>query len=185
MFYKKTCLFVEYGKKIFREILKFNLQKYASILFISNMYIFEVNGDPVPQKQPGFSCSCKTGKTHCYDRSKKDKEIIQWQIKPFAPKEPLCCPVELTIVFFLSIPKATSYFRRRQMIHRVILPDIRPDEDNLAYLITNSLTGIVYDDDKRVCAKHVYKFYGEDPKTIIKVRPILQMEKIGIHANDI
>lgn len=152
------------------------------------MFIFEIHGAPIPQKQTQFACSCppkKKCKKWGFDPSKKEKEIIQWQIKPFAPKEPISSPVELTIAFFLPIPKGISSLKRKQMLNRVLLPDIKPDEDNLAYIVTNALKNIVYDDDRRVCAKHVYKFYGEEPKTIIKVRPILQMEQVGLHASDI
>lgn len=71
------------------------------------------------------------------------------------------------------------------MLNRIILPNIKPDEDNLAYLITNALKKIVYDDDKQVCVKHVYKLYGAEAKTIIKVRPIMQMEDVGLHEIDL
>jgi len=54
----------------------------------------------------------------------------------------------------------------------------------LAYLVTNALKEIVYDDDKRICAKHVYKFYGLEPKTVIRVRPILQAEPLGYRDAD-
>lgn len=146
------------------------------------MYQFEIHGEPRPQKQTRFTCSC--GKIHGYDPSATDKKSIQWQIRPFAPTVPLNGPVELTIAFFLPIPKNVSKAMRLQMINRVILPDKRPDEDNLAYLVTNALKEIVYDDDKRVVAKHVYKFYGEEPKTVIKVRPILQAEPMGYRNAD-
>lgn len=146
------------------------------------MFKFEVHGIPVPQKQTRwFSAG---GRTHAYDPSKKDKEMLQWQIRPFAPETPLDSAVELTIAFFLPIPKSASKALRDQMINRVILPDKKPDEDNLAYLVTNALKGIVYDDDKRVCAKHVYKFYGIKPKTVILVRPILQAQPLGYRDAD-
>lgn len=150
------------------------------------MYLFQVYGSPPPQKQLECACACppeKKCKKWMYNPSKKDIERVQWQIKPFAPKEPLLGPVELSITFFLPIPKSVSAKMRKQMINRVILPNIKPDEDNLAYLITNALKKIVYDDDKQVCAKHVYKYYGPEPKTVIKVRPILQMEELGLHEN--
>lgn len=146
------------------------------------MFQFEVHGVPVAQKQTRFTCPC--GKGRCYDPSSKDKEYLQWQIRPFAPPEPIQTAVELTIVFFVPIPKGVSAAVRTQMINRVILPDKKPDEDNLAYLVTNALKKIVYDDDRRVCAKHVYKFYGVDPKTVIKVRPILQAEPLGYRDAD-
>lgn len=138
------------------------------------MFIFEIHGNPVPQQQTRFA----NGMT--YNPSKKDEEFIRWQIKPFAPTTPLSCPVELTLIFFLPIPKATSRIKRQQMINRTLLPSMRPDVDNLAYLVTNSLKKLVYDDDSRVCACHIYKFYGEEPKTVIKVRPIRTFEEMGI-----
>jgi Holliday junction resolvase RusA-like endonuclease len=146
------------------------------------MFQFEIHGPPIPQKQTRFTCPC--GKGHCYDPSYKDKQQIQWQIRPFAPHTPLTCPVEVTIAFFIAIPKGTSKAVRTQMINRVILPDKKPDEDNLAYLITNAMKQIVYDDDKRVCAKHVYKFYAEEPKTVIRVRAILQAQPLGYRDAD-
>lgn len=146
------------------------------------MYQFEVYGTPVAQKQTRATCKC--GGVRMYDPSKADREKIQWQIKPFAPPRPLSCPVELTIAFFMPIPKATHRAMREQMVNRVIFPDKRPDEDNLAYIISNSLKGLVIDDDCRVVAKHVYKFYGEDPKTVIKVRPILEGQALGYRDAD-
>lgn len=138
------------------------------------MFQFEIFGPPIAQKQTRWT---KTG--HVYDPSAKDKQYIQWQIRPFAPSEPIAGPVELTICFFMPIPKSASKAVREQMINRVILPDKKPDEDNLAYLVTNALKEIVYDDDKRVCVKHVYKFYGPDPKTVIRVRPLLEAQPLG------
>lgn len=140
-------------------------------------YLFELHGMPTPQKQTRFRCV--NGKPLAYDPSSTDKERMRWQIKPFAPKTPINGPVELSIMFFFPIPKSASKSLRRQMINRIVLPDKRPDEDNLAYLVTNALKGIVYDDDSRVCAKHVYKFYGPEPKTVIRVRPIHTLEAIG------
>lgn len=146
------------------------------------MFQFEVYGPLVPQKQTRWVCKCHNG--HAYDPSKKDKEHLQWQIKPFAPERPLSGPVELTIAFFFPIPKSASKAVRTQMLNRVILPDKKPDADNLAYLVTNALKEIVYDDDRRVVAQHVYKFYGPQSKVIIRVRPILQAEPLGYRELD-
>lgn len=146
------------------------------------MFQFELYGPLVPQKQTRWACKCHQG--HAYDPSKKDKEHIQWQIRPMAPEYPLTTPIELTLAFFFPIPKTTSKAMREQMLNRVILPDKKPDADNLAYLVTNALKEIVYDDDKRIVAQHIYKFYGPEPKIIIRVRPILQAQPLGYHNAD-
>jgi Holliday junction resolvase RusA-like endonuclease len=142
------------------------------------MFLFEIIGPLMVQQQTRW------GKGRFYDASAKDKQKIQWQVKPFAPATPFCGPVEMTLVFFFPIPKKTSKIQTEQMLNRMILPDKPPDEDNLAYLVTNALKGIVYDDDKRICAKHVYKFYGPEAKTVIKVRPIEQSQPIGYRNAD-
>lgn len=147
------------------------------------MFQFVIYGIPTPQKQTRFAF--RGGQPHAYDPSSKDKQHIQWQIKATAPKTPLLGPVELTIVFFLPIPKATSSKKRNAMLNRVLLPNVKPDEDNLAYIVTNALKKIVYDDDKQVCVKHVYKLYGAEPRTVIRVRPISQLEEIGIHESPV
>lgn len=143
------------------------------------MFQFEIHAPLTPQKQTQWTRS-GIG----YDPSKKDKERIQWQIRPTAPKEPIAGPVELTLTFFFPIPKSASKALRTQMLNRVILPAKRPDADNLAYLVTNALKGIVYVDDCLVCAEHIYKFYGEEAKTVIQVRPILQAEPLGYREAD-
>lgn len=151
------------------------------------MFQFEVHGIPAPQQQQNCACDCppkQKCKKWLYNPSLKEKEIIQWQVRPFAPSSPLSGAIEMTVAFFLPIPKSASKKLREQMLNRVILPAKRPDEDNLAYLVTNALKGIVYVDDGLICAKHVYKFYGAEPKTVIRVRQILQAEPLGYRDAD-
>lgn len=146
------------------------------------MFQFTIHGIPHAQKQTRFVMIA--GKPRCYDPSKKEKEHIQWQVKPFAPETPLAGPVELTICFFMPIPKGTSKKTHEAMVNRVILPCKKPDEDNLAYIVTNALKQIVYQDDNQIVAKHVYKFYGNEPKTVIRVRSISQITPVGYRDVD-
>lgn len=142
-------------------------------------YRFTIEGEPKAQKQTRFRIVA--GKALCYDPSSGDKRKIQKAIKPLSPKELLTCPISLTLGFFLPIPKSVTKAARKRMIDRTQLPDKKPDEDNLAYLVTNALKGYVYDDDRRICAKHVYKFYGEVPRTEIIVRPIFSLQSLGYY----
>lgn len=66
------------------------------------------------------------------------------------------------------------------MIRRIILPVVRPDEDNLAYIVTNALKKLVYEDDSQICEKHVYKVYDTTPRTEIIVKCIQTAEKYGL-----
>ena len=146
------------------------------------MYLFEISGVPVAQKQTRFTC--KGGFARAYDPSAKDKEMIQWQVRPYAPVNPLLGPIKLTLTFYMPIPKSTSKAKRDQMMRHIILPVVKPDEDNLAYLVTNALKKIVYQDDNQICEKHVYKLYDIKPRTVVKVEQIQTAEHYGLnHGN--
>lgn len=139
------------------------------------MFIFDIEGIPVPQKQTRFSR--KSGIV--YNPSSKDQDFIRWQIRPYAPANPLPGAVEMHLLFYLAIPKSTSGIKKKQMINGVILPTKKPDFDNLAYLVTNALKGIVYIDDSQVTDCIIRKRYSTRPRTIIKVIPIDQLQQIG------
>ncbi len=139
------------------------------------MLIFEVVGIPVPQKQTKFIRS--TG--IAYNPSKKDLERFQWQIRPYAPNQPLDCAVEMHITFYLPIPKSTSSRLRMQMLNGVVLPTKKPDFDNLAYLVTNALKEIVYRDDSLVTDCIIRKRYSDKPRTVIKIIPIEELGQVG------
>lgn len=139
------------------------------------MFLFEVNGIPVPQKQTQFVRS--TG--IAYNPSKKDIEQLQWQIMPHIPDYPLEGPVEMHLTFYLPIPKSESSRRKMQMLNGVILPTKKPDFDNLAYLVTNALKKLVYKDDSQVTDCIIRKRYSDRPRTVIKVIPIEEIGKVG------
>lgn len=142
------------------------------------MYIFEIDGAPIAQKQTQF------GNGHAYNPSAKDEAQLRWQLWPYAPSTPLTGPIEASFAFFMPIPKATSAVKRRQMENRLILPIVKPDIDNLAYLVTNTLKKMVYEDDKQICALHLYKYYSLRPRTVMRVRCIEQITPVGLFDED-
>ncbi len=127
------------------------------------MLIFEVHMTPRPQKQTTF------GRRRAYDPSKNQKLAIQWQIRPYAPRQPLTTPLSVDIIFYLPIPKGTSKLLKSQMINQSVYPFKRPDIDNLAYIVTNAMKEIVYVDDSQIVDLNLKKRYAEVPKTVIKV----------------
>lgn len=139
------------------------------------MFLFEIAGIPVPQQQTRFLR--KSG--FAYNPSKKDEERIQWQIKPYAPEIPLSGAVEMHLTFYLPIPKSVSRIKRLQMLNEVILPKTKPDFDNLAYLVTNALKKIVYQDDSLVTDCIIRKRYSDRPRTVIKIIPIDELQPVG------
>lgn len=135
------------------------------------MYIFEIHTPPKPQRQTEMG-KTKSGQRVFYDPSKLDKKIIQWQVAPHAPKEPLSGALEMQLTFYMPIPKHIKGIERQAMLNNLIKPYKRPDLSNMQYLIENALTGIVYKDDSQIVKVAHEKRYGEQPKTVIKVMEI-------------
>lgn len=139
------------------------------------MFLFEIAGIPVPQKQTRFIR--RTG--IAYNPSSKDIQQFQWQIRPYAPKDPLSGPIEMHLTFYLPVPQSTTRIKRIQMLNEVILPTKKPDFDNLAYLVTNALKGIVYCDDSQVTDCIIRKRYSDKPRTVLKIIPIDDLQQVG------
>jgi Holliday junction resolvase RusA-like endonuclease len=134
------------------------------------VYIVEIHGPPIPQQQTRFS---KSG--HIYNPCSKQQEMIQWQVRPYAPKEPLNGPIQLDLTFYFVPPASTSAVKRKQMLNQVIHHTKKPDGDNCAYLITNALKKIFYNDDSQVIDFGIHKRYGEIAKTVVKIIPIQEI----------
>ncbi len=125
--------------------------------------MFCIHTPPVPQKQTRWA------RNHYYDPNQKDQESMRWQIRPYAPKDPLTGPISLYLTFLVPIPKSVSKVMRRQMIEGKILPIKRPDFDNLSYIVVNAMKDLIYVDDSQVVDATIQKRYSEDPKTIVKI----------------
>lgn len=134
------------------------------------MLLFTIHIDPEAQKQTRFR-SYK-GRVFTYNPSQAYINKIQWQIKAYAPKEPITGAIELNLFFFLPMPKTTSMVKQRQMINGKIMHIKRPDVDNLAYAVTNAAKGILYKDDSQVVRLIAQKMYTHQPRIVVKVREL-------------
>ena len=132
-----------------------------------------IEGDPIAKKQ--LRCSCIHGKAKLYQPSSKDQARISEIFKTYMGfNKPYACPVKQTVRVYVKIPKSVSKGDRLAMQKSIILPDKKPDLDNYVYMISNAGTGILYDDDKRICQTEHYKFYEDflGPRTEVIIRPI-------------
>ena len=95
----------------------------------------------------------------CYLEKYKDKELMEK-------------PLRITIRAFFEIPKSTSKKKKQQMLNNEVLPMVKPDTDNIAKSILDSLNGIAYKDDKQVAELIVYKFYNDTPYVNVTIEEI-------------
>lgn len=140
------------------------------------MVTFILDIIPQPQKQTRFFI--RNGKPRCYDPSTAYKTQLQWQLKVFAPKQVFLGPVKVDYAFYLPIPKSTSWIKQEQMIIGLIHHVKKPDLDNLAYVVTNAMKGIIYKDDSQIVFKTERKLYGKTPHIVVKVESADEMYPI-------
>ena len=95
----------------------------------------------------------------CYLEKYKDKELMEK-------------PLRVTIKAYFEIPKSTIKKRKQQMMDNEILPMVKPDTDNIAKGVLDSLNGIAYKDDKQVVELIVNKFYNNTPYVSVIIEEI-------------
>lgn len=105
----------------------------------------------------------------------KTLEYENWVKTCYSMKYPvmqLTGPLKVTIITYFAIPKSTSKKKAKQMLDYEILPTVKPDTDNIAKSILDSLNGIAYLDDKQVVNLQVEKYYAETSSVSVRIEEI-------------
>ena len=116
------------------------------------MISFEIPGKPQAKQRP------RHGKGFTYT-PKETVQFENWVRLCFRGQPKLEGALVAELTFQFQKPKTS----KREY------PTTKPDSDNLAKSILDSLNGFAYDDDSQVVELHAKKVYGE-PKTIVVIR---------------
>lgn len=83
-------------------------------------------------------------------------------------------PVRAQLEVYYEIPKSTSKSRQGAMLLDRIYPTKKPDADNIAKIVLDSLNGIAYKDDSQVVELMVNKFYSKrgGPYVFVRLSPM-------------
>jgi len=134
------------------------------------MINFTIYGDPKAKARPRvFS---KNGRRMVFSPSARDEQDFLTQALPHRPVKPLDCPLGVTIRAYFPIPKAYSKAKREKALKFEIRPAKRPDPDNIAKLVLDSLQGIFFLNDSQVVSLSVDKFYSETPRIFVEISEI-------------
>lgn len=122
--------------------------------------MFQIPGEPKAKARPrkgknGFytpegTVNYETWVKQCYIIEHKNKKLEG--------------PIEAEIIAFMKIPKNVSKKKRKEMIAGIIRPTKKPDTDNIAKIVLDSLNDLAYSDDKYVVDLNVKKYYSENPR---------------------
>jgi Holliday junction resolvase RusA-like endonuclease len=130
------------------------------------MILFELHTLPKSQKQTQY------GRGTFYDPSREYKDALIWQMRSYAPKSLLEGPLSVDLMFYLPVPKGVSKVKSRLMLAGQLFPHVRPDVDNLAYVVTNAMKMVYYKDDAQIIDLAMHKRYHETPKIVVKILTI-------------
>lgn len=81
-------------------------------------------------------------------------------------------PVRVEIVAFFAPPKSARKKDKIEMLANRILPEKKPDVDNVAKIILDALNKVAYKDDAQVVELSVKKRYTEEAKVIVHIEEI-------------
>lgn len=132
---------------------------------------FVIQGKAQAKQRPRFNTH--TGRTYTPNKTINYENWVKiCYLEKYKDKELMDKTLRVTIRAFLEIPKSTSKKKKQQMLDNEILPMVKPDTDNIAKSILDSLNGIAYKDDKQVAELIVYKFYNDTPYVNVTIEEI-------------
>lgn len=137
---------------------------------------FTVPGEPFGKQRPrvvrrgSFSSTYTPKETVTYENYVKVMFQEVAKGRRFADSAML----DVRLVAYFGIPKSTSQKKRGLMLEGVIRPTKKPDSDNIAKAICDSLNGIAYHDDSAVVDMQIRKFYSETPRVVVKIQQVLK-----------
>ena len=126
---------------------------------------FTVPGEPKGKARPrvyrdnaGNSRAVTPKETITYEN------LVKWvyQNTPGATK--LDGELEARIIAMYSIPKSMTKKNRQLIDEGKLHPTKKPDLDNVAKIVLDSLNGIAYSDDSQIVKLTVEKHYSENPR---------------------
>ena len=92
------------------------------------------------------------------------ENLVKWVYQNTYGARKLEGELEARIVAMYSIPKSMTKKNRRLIEEGKLHPTKKPDLDNVAKIVLDSLNGIAYSDDSQIVKLNVEKHYSENPR---------------------
>ncbi|MBY6844638.1 RusA family crossover junction endodeoxyribonuclease [Clostridium botulinum] len=126
-----------------------------------------IDGKPMGKQRPRFNT--KTGRAYTPSKTVNYENWVKVCYMEQCNKEKLEGAIKADIKVFYPIPKGTSKKKKKSMLVGIERPTKKPDVDNIAKVILDSLNGLAYVDDKQVITCYISKWYGENPRVEVEL----------------
>jgi len=119
---------------------------------------FIIEGEP---QGKGRHRTTKTGHTYTPQKTLLYENWIKTCYLSRVGEKMLQGPIKASIEAYYTIPKSKSKKIKEQMRKGILRPTKKPDLDNLAKALLDSINGIAYKDDAQVVELSMSKYYAE------------------------
>ena len=126
---------------------------------------FIVEGEPQGKARHRTT---KTGHTYTPQKTVLYENWVKVCYQTRTPNKALQGILKASIEAYYTIPKSKSKNIKEQMRKNIIRPQKKPDLDNLAKAVLDSINGIAYKDDAYVVDLTVSKYYADEG--FVKIR---------------
>ena len=130
-------------------------------------FIFEINERAVGKQRPRYSSRVKGMytpiETITFEEKVKTAFINKYNIQTEASKKPF----KAKIIATFKPGETYSKKKREQLLTQIYAQ--KPDVDNIAKSVLDSLNGLAYKDDRQVSALEVYKEFGIENKIYVEL----------------
>ena len=129
------------------------------------IYSLTIPGEPQGKERAryGNGRTYTPKKTVAYEERIKNLFINKWG-KPMLEGE-----VQVSIIAYYTIPKSYSKKKKELAFQGLIKPIKKPDLDNIAKVVLDSLNKIAYKDDNQVVRLLLDKDYSNEPRVEVEL----------------
>ena len=124
------------------------------------MYSFFIPGKPRGKERPRHT---RQGVTYTPQKTKNYEEMVRYCFKnKYANAVPIAekTPVAAFLIAYYKQPKRFTKAEKAAVIDGVLFPTAKPDSDNIAKIILDSLNKLAFNDDNQIVKLIVEKRYA-------------------------
>lgn len=131
---------------------------------------FLIPGKPVGKARPRMNTQTKA--TYTPRRTKDYEDMVRLcylNAYPATQDRFHSGAVTVEITAYFPLPASWPKYKKRAAMEGKILPETKPDWDNIGKIITDALNGLAFRDDAQVVTAVVSKRYSERGHVVVKV----------------
>lgn len=133
---------------------------------------FFIPGEPRGKQRPRVAVRGQYAHAYTPEQTTVYENLVKMMYLQQCAGQYLKGAIKAEIVAYFPIPKSVSKKKRGQMLSGEVKHTKKPDGDNIAKIVLDSLNGIAFDDDSQVCDQCVKKRYNVEVGVYVQLTEI-------------